>query len=178
MPILTRVSSLSPALSLALCFAGPSLCQEPAQQSPARTHVLMTLDSVRWTSRPQLPGLSVAVLEGDPNVAGSAYTIWVKATEGMPGAVLPAHWHPTDERIVVLRGVMGVGMGEVFDRTRGREYPAGSYVMLPARMRHFAWVRGETIMQVYGVGPFVTCFINPSEDPAGSAAPRPATCKP
>src|SRR5262245_27732017 len=47
---------------------------------------------------------------------------------------------------------------------------AGSFVMLPGHMRHFAWVRGETIMQVYGVG---TCYINTAEDPAGPGPVRP-----
>ena len=159
MPTSTRITTLSATACFCLAALNNAMGQQSVAPPSREAHVLLSLDSARWTPNAQLIGMEIAVLEGDPNSPGSSYTIWVKVREGTPASVLPPHWHPTDERIVVLRGAMGVGMGEVFDQARGREYPAGSFVMLPAGMRHYAWVRGETIMQVYGVGPFVTCFV-------------------
>ena len=34
------------------------------------------------------------------------------------GAKVPAHWHPTDENLTVLKGTFLVGMGETFDESK------------------------------------------------------------
>ena len=81
------------------------------------------------------------------------------------GYKIPPHWHPTDERIVVLQGTLGMGMGEKFDAGAGRELPTGSYAVMPAGARHFAWAKGETVIQVSGVGPFEITYVNPADDP-------------
>ena len=33
--------------------------------------------------------------------------------------------------------------------------------MMPKSAIHFAWVDGETVVQIHGVGPFTTKFIEP-----------------
>ena len=43
--------------------------------------------------------------------------------------------------------------------------PAGSYGMLPKQMRHFALSRGETVVQVHGIGRFKVIYVNPADDP-------------
>jgi hypothetical protein len=32
-------------------------------------------------------------------------------------------------------------------------------------MKHFAWTKGETIIQVHGVGPWGINYLNPADDP-------------
>jgi hypothetical protein len=32
-------------------------------------------------------------------------------------------------------------------------------------MRHFAWAKGETIVQVHGTGPFEINYVNAADDP-------------
>jgi hypothetical protein len=44
-------------------------------------------------------------------------------------------------------------------------------------MRHFAMSKGETIVQVHGVGPFQANWVNPSEVPPPDAVPA-AAAKP
>jgi hypothetical protein len=44
--------------------------------------------------------------------------------------------------------------------------PAGSYSMMPKEMRHFVWAEGETIVQLHGIGPFKTIWVNPADDPS------------
>src|SRR5262249_10219939 len=55
-----------------------------------------------------------------PRVASAAPAASFKSLSrrnaATPGSVVPPHWHPTDQRVVVLRGTMDVGMGEVLDR--------------------------------------------------------------
>ena len=44
---------------------------------------------------------------------------------------------------------------------RLKEMPIGAYARVPKGMAHFAWSRGETIIQVHGIGPFRVDFVDP-----------------
>jgi len=43
--------------------------------------------------------------------------------------------------------------------------PVGSYAVTPKAVRHFVWVKGETVIQVSGTGPFEINYVNPADDP-------------
>lgn len=137
--------------------------QQPPMTAPTQHHhVQVSADSVTW--QPGLrPGEQIAILSGDPSKAGSLYTIWVKVPAG---GTIPPHWHPQDEHIVVLSGGIVVGSGERVDPANERAVASGSYIMLPAHMRHYAYARTETVMQVYGIGPLQINYVNPADDPA------------
>ena len=36
-------------------------------------------------------------------------------------------------------------------------------------MQQFAWVTGETVIQVTGMGPFDITYVDPKDDPSGVA---------
>jgi hypothetical protein len=36
---------------------------------------------------------------------------------------------------------------------------------MPQGVRHFAWAKGETVIQVSGIGPFEVNYVNPADDP-------------
>ena len=108
------------------------------------------------------PGAQMAALEGDRSKAGAPFTLRAKLPDGYR---VPPHWHATDERIVVLQGTFGMGLGERFDTAAGRELPVGSYAVTPKAVRHFVWVKGETVIQVSGTGPFEINYVNPADDP-------------
>jgi len=42
---------------------------------------------------------------------------------------------------------------------------AGAFGSMPAKMHHFAWTKGETEVQVSGMGPFQIIYVDPAEDP-------------
>jgi hypothetical protein len=125
--------------------------------------ILIKSDDVEWGPGPSsIPeGVEMAVLEGDPRREG-LHTFRFRAPDGFR---IPPHWHPIVERVTVLKGSFGVGMGEEFDKSKGTEYPAGSYLRMPAKHPHFAWTSGETIIQVTGIGVFEINYINPEDDP-------------
>jgi quercetin dioxygenase-like cupin family protein len=126
-------------------------------------HVMVRPDDLKWgPAPPGLPaGAQIAVLSGDPG-SGGRYVIRVK----LPGGYkIPPHWHPTDENVTVLKGTFAAGKGEKFDADAARDLPAGSFVCMPKEMRHFAWCKGETIIQVHGVGPFEINYVNAADDP-------------
>jgi quercetin dioxygenase-like cupin family protein len=126
-------------------------------------HVIVKPDALKWgPAPPALPaGAKVAVLVGSPAKPGP-YTIRVKLPDGYK---VPPHWHPSDENVTVLQGTLLVGRGERFDLDKTEELPAGSYMRMPKTMRHFAAARGETILQVHGIGPFEVNYVNAADDP-------------
>jgi quercetin dioxygenase-like cupin family protein len=137
----------------------------------AKGHVMVTPDHVKWGPAPKglPPGGQLAVLSGDPTKAGSPYVLRVKLPDGYR---VPPHWHPVDENVTVLKGTLVLGMGEKANRKAAKELPAGSFSRMPRGVRHFAWAKGETILQVHGVGPFEIHYVNAKDDPRKKAAPR------
>ena len=102
-------------------------------------------------------GRFIQVLYGDPDRAGGHYVIRIGNDDGQ--IVFP-HRHPEDEHIVVIQGTWFLGHGEAFDRRVLEEMPVGTYAVVPKTMPHFGWSRGETIIQVHGVGPFKQLFVD------------------
>jgi hypothetical protein len=58
-----------------------------------------------------------------------------------------------------------LGTGEKFDEAAAREMARGSFAVLPARMKHFAWSTGESVVQIQSEGPFQIKYVNPTDDP-------------
>ena len=119
--------------------------------------------NVKWIDGPaSLPaGAKLAVLEGDPTKEGF-FTMRLFLRDGY--RVAP-HWHPKVEHVTVISGTFNLGMGEKFDQTGGREMPAGTFGYWPAGMKHFAWAKGDTVVQLHGIGPWTITYVNPSDDP-------------
>ena len=66
----------------------------------------------------------------------------------------------TDELATVIRGTWYVGVGERFDPTKLKAYPAGSFVMIPAGVPHFvATKEGPVIVQLNGIAKWGTDYL-------------------
>ena len=133
-----------------------------------QTHTMIAPNDVKWgPAPPSLPaGAQFAVLSGDPTKAGP-FTIRLKAPDGYK--IMP-HWHPTDENVTVLEGTFVMGIGEKFDEAAAHKMTAGSFVTMPKGTRHYALAKGETVVQVHSVGPFVINYVNPNDDPRKQAS--------
>jgi hypothetical protein len=118
---------------------------------------------IQWKDGPaSLPaGAKFAVLEGDPSREGFfTMRLWLP-----DGFKIPPHWHPKVERVTVISGTFNLGMGEKFDQTATRAMLTGTFGFWPSEMRHFAWAKGETVLQLHGTGPWMITYVNPSDDP-------------
>lgn len=93
----------------------------------------------------------VEFLSGHPDSAGRPFVMRIRE---LAGTVIPAHQHPVDEHLTVLRGTIRFGTGERFDSTALRTLAPGSYVFLPAGTTMFAIMDEEAVVQVHGIGPF------------------------
>jgi len=105
--------------------------------------------------------LRMAVIQGDPTKPGRTYTMRLSCTDGMKVA---PHWHPTTENVTVIKGAAAVGMGSKWDDAALQEVATGGFFTAGAQMRHFLQCKGDTIVQVHGVGPFVVNFVGPDDN--------------
>jgi len=107
--------------------------------------------------------LRLAVLQGNPTKAGGTYTLRLSCTDGLK---IAPHWHPTTENVTVVKGTVAIGMGSKWDDAALKEIPTGGFASAPAQMRHFAQCKGDTILQVHGIGPFLVNFVSPDDSEA------------
>lgn len=157
-----------------ICFAQAAKNSAQTNAGASQTeqgHVMVTADQIKWGPAPPAlpPGAQMAVLDGDPTKAGAPFSIRAKLPDGYK---VPPHWHPTDENVLVLQGTLMMGLGEKFDRTAAHPLAAGSFARMPKETRHFAWAKGETVFQVYGVGPFEVTYVNAADDPRNKVNPN------
>jgi quercetin dioxygenase-like cupin family protein len=139
-----------------------SLCLALAAE-PAPPQEIQTPGAVRWVDGPaSLPkGCQYAVLEGELAKEGPLL-VRIKLPDGC--RILP-HVHPKDERVTVLSGTLFLGTGDTFDAKAAKEMPAGSYGFTRAGVKHFGWVKGDTVLQLHGTGPWAVEYANPADDP-------------
>lgn len=169
---LRRTVLLVPFVSLALIMAAQTSQSPRKKVAPtAGGLTIVQPGAEKWGDIPEgvLVGkpsvdvggtLRVAVLQGDPMKATRTYTLLLSCTDG---AKIAPHWHPTTENVTVIRGALAVGMGLKWDDAALTEVPVGGFFSAAAEMRHFAQCKGESVVQIHGVGPFVVNFVAPDE---------------
>jgi anti-sigma factor ChrR (cupin superfamily) len=140
------------------------------KKESTESHKIVHFGDLKWT--PIMKGCDLAPVSGDPGAEGAPFVLRIRCGDGIK---VPAHWHPTDENLTVLKGTFLVAMGETFDEGKLQTMNVGNFVLMPKEMRHFALCKGETIVQVHGTGPFKVNWVNPSEVPPPDV---PAAAKP
>jgi hypothetical protein len=152
--------SLMLTTALLLATTGTLLAQD------RMTGHAMRPDQLKWTPAPPvLPkGAQISVLSGDPDKAGP-FTIRLKTPAGYK---VPAHSHPTAERVTVISGDFHFGMGDKLDEAKAEKLSSGGFVDLPANMNHYALTSTEAVVQIDSEGPFAIKYVNPADDPSKS----------
>ncbi len=159
-----RLGSVCVALIGIAAVATAAYSQE--KKEGAEAHKIVHFGDLKWT--PIMKGCDLAPVSGDSNAEGAPFVLRIRCADGIK---LPAHWHPTDEHLTVLKGTFLVGMGESFDEAKLQAMNFGNFLTMPKEMRHFGLCKGETIVQVHGAGPFKVNWVNPSEVPPPDAPP-------
>jgi hypothetical protein len=157
LPLVAGAQTKPPAKVTPAPASGGSMIVEPGSEKwgevPAAT--LVGTPSVEMGGT-----LRVAVIQGDPTKAGRTYTLRLSCTDGLK---IAPHWHPTMENVTVVKGAAAVGMGSKWDDAALKDVPLGGFFSAGPQTRHFAQCKGETILQVHGVAPFVVNFVSPDE---------------
>jgi len=152
------------ALALVALAMGCVMAEaQEAADADAPAMILTTPADVTWGDVPAVlpPGAKITVLEGDPFAAGT-YALRLQLPSGYQ---FPAHWHTQLERVTVMSGTLNAGFGDKLDAAAGKAFPAGSFIVIPATMHHFAWADGDTVVQINGEGPFDIHYVDPADDP-------------
>jgi quercetin dioxygenase-like cupin family protein len=114
-------------------------------------------DEVEFKSPFTPANLQFAILYGDPTKSGVYVIRWKYAR----GAKVMPHWHPDEVRTAtVLSGTYYFAIGERWDESKFRAFPAGTFTSEPPNTPHYAWAKdGDVIVQFTGVGPTGTTMI-------------------
>jgi len=166
-PALWVVVALLPWATAAQTKAPTKTAAASAKPSP----MVVEPGSEKWVDVPaaalvgtpsvELGGtLRLAVLQGDPTTAGRSYTLRLSCTDGLK---IAPHWHPTTENVTVVKGEAAVGMGSKWDDGALKAVPTGAFFSAGPQMRHFAQCKGDTVLQVHGIAPFVVNFVSADE---------------
>src|SRR4029450_13730580 len=145
-------------LALSLLYAAPAFAAdaekkaEPAKKSDATKGEATSVNAAEvkfGPAPPDLPkGAELAGLHGAPGKP-HPFTIRLKMPAGYK---TPPHWHTKDEQLTILSGTFILHMGDTMDAPASN-LTAGGYHFLPGKMHHAAETKGETILQLDGVGP-------------------------
>jgi hypothetical protein len=101
-------------------------------------------------------------LKGDPGRAG-LYTIMLRIPAHRR---IAAHVHQDDRVATVVSGTWYIGYGDSFNSAALKALPSGSFYTEPSDRSHFAETRDtDVIVQITGVGPSSTRYIDPASDP-------------
>jgi quercetin dioxygenase-like cupin family protein len=148
-------------LTLLMVLTGATVAAAEDMRMPVNTSQL------KWGPAPDaLPkGAQIAVLSGDPTKDG-LYVVRLRLPAGYK---VPAHNHPTAEMVTVLTGKFHLGMGDKLDEKKAMLLTAGGFAEAPAKMNHYAWTTGPTVLQIHGQGPFEINYVNPADDPRGKS---------
>ena len=167
---IVRTTLIAVAAAVATAAApNAQTAKKPAAATAAKPAmakaVALAPSDIKWGPGPaSLPGgAQMAVLDGDPSKAGMPFVIRAKFPDGYR---IAPHWHPTDENVSILSGTFLVGMGDTFNDKSMTTLAAGGYAHMPKTMHHYASAKGETVIQVHGVGPFAVNYVNAADDPS------------
>jgi quercetin dioxygenase-like cupin family protein len=132
-------------LMLALSVATDATAQSAGES------IVKLPNEIVWKAPPVSPGPETAVIYGDASKPG----VYVTRMRFPAGLKIMPHWHPDEWRtVVVLSGTNYFGLGEQWDESKLRAYPAGTFFSEPKNTPHFVWARdGEVIIQITAMGP-------------------------
>ncbi len=153
---------------LALPLIGETLvrAEEPTNPTAAvlSSHIMLTPGDMKWGGCPPVlpPGAKCAMIEGDMKAANVLFAYRLKMPENYR---IPPHFHPADEHLTVISGTFNMGLGDKLDIQASKPMTAGSFIVMPKGTHHFAWTKGETILQAYAIGPWGLTYVNPEDDP-------------
>ena len=146
-----------PRITLLAALAAAAACSTTLVYAQA---VGITPDELKFTRNPAT-GSELAPVFGDGRKPGPfiARVRYPAGHKSMP------HSHPADTHITVISGTMRYAEGSTFDETKFKDYPAGSFLVVPANVPHYEMANSPMEFQAHGTGPQAFIFVDPKHDP-------------
>jgi len=114
-----------------------------------------------WIPSPFYPGVASMPIYGDRTKPGF-FVVRVKYPNGL---TLQPHSHPNIISTIVLSGLLCIGAGEKWDDSKLKKVTAGQSYVFEPNMPHFEFFVGETVLQIHGIGPMLTSFLDSTAKP-------------
>lgn len=145
--------------------ATPATAAQPAHaaHTAATAHVTVNASELTWGNGPASlpPGARAIAIEGNPAEAGP-FTLRLLLPDDYQ---IAPHSHPGIEHVTVLSGSFFIGTGTTPEFKQMKELRAGGFMVMPPNTVHYARARGETVLQLHGIGPWAVNYVNPADDP-------------
>jgi len=125
-------------------------------------HLMRNASDLEWGPIASMaPGARFALIEGDLS-REEPFTFRLELPAGY---ILAPHVHPAFERVTVLSGTLYFGYGRTFDRDKAVAlHEGGLAIMAPGELM-FGFTEEETVIQLYGKGPWGIEYVDPADDP-------------
>jgi quercetin dioxygenase-like cupin family protein len=156
-------------LNLATIVGFACLAIPAAAQTAHDPRLTIKPEDVKWppaaagaAGTSGVSAIQTVVLKGDPSKAG-LYTLLLKVSQ--PNVRIQAHAHSDDRVATVIKGTWYFAYGDKFDEARLAALSPGSVYTEPPNVNHFAMTKGEVIIQITGIGPSTTKYVDPASDP-------------
>jgi quercetin dioxygenase-like cupin family protein len=107
--------------------------------------------TIQW-QKVDSDGTKWSILEGHSDVPGEAFTY----AAFVPAGFHDHHWHASDARVAVVQGTLKVSFGDTLDLKNLKSYPVGSFLFVPANVKHTMAADEDTIIIGTAVGPWGT----------------------
>ena len=160
---------LATAAFVPLAAAQDKKAAAPSAIPGAAAHKMWMAKDLDWKDLPSIPGAKMALLEGPMNEA-VPFTARIKVPNG---GKIPPHWHPGIEHVTVISGAFAMAVGEKWDDKAMHTMKAGDVMIIQPKTPHYAQAKGETVVQIHGMGPWSVNYVNPADDPKNKAAAAP-----
>ena len=122
--------------------------------------IRLTPDELKWEEL--APGLSMAIIEGNPAEEG----FYIVRAHFAPGILSAPHYHPNDRFITVLSGTWWTGIGSKHDEESLVPLQAGSYMKHPAGAAHYdGSMNEEVVVEIKGMGPAPLVYVDEKGQP-------------
>lgn len=140
-----RVSLIIVSISI-LAAACADRIEKP-ERTETNTAVMVSFSDLKWTSLPEMPGMEIAALSGDPKTG--AYTQMRRVRGGTDNG---PHTHSNELTDVIISGVWYIGA----DAASARDLRPGSVAVVPANWVHVSGCRAgsDCIFYQEGKGKF------------------------
>jgi quercetin dioxygenase-like cupin family protein len=139
------------SLLLSLVLAAGSIPQTPGNSTSGKVPQAWDPKTIPWQEA-DADGTKYALLEGRRDVSGEAFTY----AFFIPAGYHEHHWHASDARVAVVQGALKVTFGETLDLDHMTSYPVGSYLLVPANVKHTMAADVDTVIIGTAVGPWAT----------------------
>ena len=102
-------------------------------------------------------GTRYALLEGKRGAGTFSYAFFIPA-----GFWDPPHQYSSDAKVFVVKGCLELSYGDDASKEGLKQYPAGSFVLVPAGATHFDGAHEDTLIIGVAKGPWSTTYTDAS----------------